>query len=70
MYVKFQLGKADLIPEEVADEYENDEDFLHKAHHALLEIDVIKGNLVCPQSGRKFPISNGIPNMLLNEDEV
>jgi len=26
--------------------------------------------LICPESGRKFPISKGIPNMLLNEDEV
>lgn len=39
-------------------------------HHALMEVSVIEGNLICPESGRNFPISNGIPNMLLNEDEV
>ena len=25
---------------------------------------------VCPETGRKFPVADGIPNMLLNEDEV
>jgi hypothetical protein len=26
--------------------------------------------LVCPETGRKFPVNKGIPNMLLHEDEV
>jgi len=54
----------------VADDFENDEAFLRKAHHALMEVEIIDGHLKCPESGRKFPIQNGIPNMLLNEDEV
>ena len=44
--------------------------FLRKVHHALLEVTVVEGHLECPESGRKFPIENTIPNMLLNEDEV
>lgn len=35
-----------------------------------LQVEVQEGDLVCPETGRKFPISKGIPNMLLNEDEV
>ena len=35
-----------------------------------MQVEVIKGFLICPESGRKFPIENGIPNMLLNEGEV
>ena len=31
---------------------------------------MIEGTLECPESHRKFPINKGIPNMLLNEDEV
>ena len=54
----------------MVDDYENDTEFLKKAHHVLLEIEVINGDLVCPESGRKFPLNDGIPNMLLNEDEV
>ncbi|XP_044759335.1 multifunctional methyltransferase subunit TRM112-like protein [Coccinella septempunctata] len=58
------------LPNELIDNYSSDEDFLKKVHHVLLEVEVIKGNLICPETGRSFPISNGIPNMLLNEDEV
>lgn len=60
---------GNLSPEVVKD-YENDEDFLKEAHRVLMEVEVIKGFLICPESGRKFPIENGIPNMLLNEGEV
>lgn len=35
-----------------------------------MEVDILNGELICPESGRKFPITNGIPNMLLNEDEI
>ena len=51
-------------------EEEQYEMFLRKVHHALLEVTVVEGHLECPESGRKFPIENTIPNMLLNEDEV
>ncbi|KAL4219481.1 hypothetical protein ACF0H5_022059 [Mactra antiquata] len=64
------VGKGDEIPADIVPQYEQNEDFLKKAHHVLMEIEVIEGELVCPESGRKFPVSNGIPNMLLNEDEV
>lgn len=47
-----------------------DEDTMKKVHHALLEVEVVKGDLVCPETGRKFPINQGIPNMLCNEDEI
>lgn len=64
------LGEANGLPKEIVDNYENNEEFLRKVHHVLLEVEVIDGDLVCPETGRKFPINLGIPNMLLNEDEV
>lgn len=64
------IGQLEDLPKEVVENYENNEQFLKKAHRALMEIDVINGELICPETGRKFPISNGIANMLLNEDEV
>lgn len=65
-----QVGRSGGLPDELIPDYEKDEEFLKKAHHVLLEVEVQEGSLVCPKSGRKFPIKNGIPNMLLNEDEV
>merc|ERR1712025_1054861 len=65
-----QLGHLEDLVKSVPDNYENNEDFLRKAHHVLLEIEVINGDLVCPETERKFPVTDGIPNMLLNEDEI
>ncbi|KAL1130965.1 hypothetical protein AAG570_012206 [Ranatra chinensis] len=64
------LGHAGDLPQTLIEDFENNEEFLRKVHHVLLEIEVIDGELVCPETGRKFPITSGIPNMLLNEDEV
>lgn len=49
---------------------ESDDSTMKQVHHALLEIEVVEGDLVCPETGRKFAIKKGIPNMLCNEDEV
>lgn len=32
------------------------------------QVEVVEGDLECPESGHKFPISGGIPNLLLRED--
>ncbi|KAJ8246972.1 hypothetical protein GJAV_G00257340 [Gymnothorax javanicus] len=64
------LGHLNDLPKEVVPGYENNEEFLRKAHHVLLEVEVVEGCLQCPESGREFPISRGVPNMLLNEDET
>ncbi|XP_056625898.1 multifunctional methyltransferase subunit TRM112-like protein [Triplophysa dalaica] len=63
------LGHSQDLPSTLIPNYENDEDFLRKVHRILLEVEVIEGSLQCPESGREFPISKGVPNMLLNEDE-
>jgi multifunctional methyltransferase subunit TRM112 len=35
-----------------------------------MQIHVMEGALVCPHCSRNYPISNGIPNMMLQEDEL
>jgi len=52
-----------------ADDSITREEDLKAIHKALFDTEIITGTLVCPESGRKFPISDGIPNMLCNEDE-
>ncbi|XP_025771400.1 multifunctional methyltransferase subunit TRM112-like protein isoform X2 [Puma concolor] len=64
------LEAADTVPKEPIEGYEHDEKFLRKMHHVLLEVDVLEGTLQCPESGRLFPISRGIPNMLLSDEET
>ena len=43
---------------------------LSTIHRLLMDIHVTEGTLECPDTGRKFNISEGIPNMLLLEDEL
>ncbi|KAF4523958.1 hypothetical protein B566_EDAN012430 [Ephemera danica] len=64
------IGHAADLPQSLNEDYENNEELLKKVHHVVLEVEIINGELVCPETGRKFPIEDGIPNMLLNEDEV
>lgn len=37
---------------------------------SVSQVRVLTGELECPESGKVFPIKRGIPNMLLDEDEV
>ncbi|KAL2503839.1 Multifunctional methyltransferase subunit TRM112-like protein [Abeliophyllum distichum] len=63
------MGYTEL-PENSEASMLNSDEFLRKFHHALLELHLEEGALVCPETGRKFPVNKGIPNMLLHEDEV
>ncbi|GBG00582.1 multifunctional methyltransferase subunit [Raphidocelis subcapitata] len=64
------LGCAEGLPDAVPEGALEEEAFLRAFHHALLEVHLEEGALVCPETGRRFIVSKGIPNMLLNEDEV
>lgn len=65
------MGHAEGLPvaENYKEELLEDENVLKALHHVLLEVEVMEGDLECPETGRKFPIKNGIPNMLINEEE-
>merc|ERR1712166_764749 len=58
------------LPAVTTPEMMEDEAFLRAVHHVLMEVRILEGNLVCRESGRKFPISKGVPNMLLRADEL
>lgn len=74
--------KIDVIPElpdsieSISDEDGNlgttciDEALLKQIHTMLFDVHVVEGHLVCPGTGRRFPITMGIPNMILHEDEI
>uniref|UniRef100_A0A8C3WB03 Multifunctional methyltransferase subunit TRM112-like protein n=1 Tax=Catagonus wagneri TaxID=51154 RepID=A0A8C3WB03_9CETA len=58
------------VPKEPIQGYEHDKTFLRKMHHVLPEVNVLEGTLQCPESGRLFSISHGIPSMLLTNKET
>ncbi|KAF0466638.1 hypothetical protein F8M41_026141 [Gigaspora margarita] len=62
-----QIGITSLpqtLPEEI------DEDFLKNLHRILFETHIMQGKMVCSNCSHEYPIKEGIPNMLLNEEEA
>lgn len=64
------VGHGADLPTSAPADTELSDEILRRVHHVLLEVEVVDGYLECPESGRKFPIKNGIPNMLVTEEEV
>ncbi|KAF8819435.1 Trm112p family domain-containing protein [Cardiosporidium cionae] len=58
------------LPPSFTESDKDDEMFLRAIHEVVLEFHILEGSLVCPACDRVYPISKGIPNMLLHEDEV
>lgn len=60
----------DNLPAQPPASPETNEAFLMALHHALFNIEIVSGAFICGESGREFKIEGGIPNMVLNEDEI
>jgi len=66
-------GAADLglnsIPTTLTDEMAHDDGFLKVLYHILMNVRVLQGKLICPETGREFVVQDGIANFILNEEE-
>eukprot|EP00347_Sterkiella_histriomuscorum_P018846 403343946 len=58
------------LPEVLTPEMAQDDKVLQDLHKLLIQRQVIEGQMQCPGCERVYEIHNGIPNMLLKEDEV
>ncbi|CAI2327999.1 unnamed protein product [Caenorhabditis sp. 36 PRJEB53466] len=64
------VNQSERIPaEKPANWNDLSDEQLKEFHHVLMNIDVIDGELVCPETKTVFPIRDGIPNMLKVEAE-
>ena len=57
------------LPPIFTNELAEDESFLQALYHVLMNIHLVKGVLTCPTTGKEFPVSNSIPNLMLEEAE-
>jgi len=48
----------------------NTKENLEYLNHILFEVVVQEGALVCNNCGREYMIKDGIPNLVLNDDEI
>lgn len=68
-----QIGIMDALPnpiEQCTSVPALQDDQMKIVYDTLMGVHVMEGSLECPNCKRKYPITQGIPNMLLREDEV
>jgi len=58
------------LPAEVPANALENEEFLKNLHNVLIDLHIQEAALICNNCSRVYPVVNGVPNMLLNEDEV
>lgn len=63
-----QLG-IPTLPPQLTEQLAQDPAFLQALYHILMNVHLVKGMLTCPASGREFPVTDGIANMMLEEEE-
>lgn len=59
----------DSLPPSVTPELAGDEGFLRALYHVLMNVHLVNGMLTCGDTGREFPVTDGIVNMMLEEGE-
>jgi multifunctional methyltransferase subunit TRM112 len=57
------------LPTMLTDDLAQDTTFLQALYNILMNVHLVQGMLTCPVTGREFPVTDGIPNMILEEDE-
>ena len=57
------------LPPTLTEDIANDRSFLEALNHILFHVHLVQGMLTCPVTAKEFPVQNGIPNMILDEEE-
>ena len=57
------------LPPMLTEELAADPQFLRALYHVLMNVHLVRGMLTCPVTGREFPVTNGIANFMLEEDD-
>ncbi|CAF0852936.1 unnamed protein product [Adineta ricciae] len=64
------LGLNETLPESLSDSMQDDEEFLKIMHRVLLEYEIEEGELICPETGRSFPISKDMNLGSMNDHSL
>ena len=57
------------LPSVLTEDMAQNTDFLKALYSILMNVHLVQGMLTCPVTGREFPVTDGIPNMMLDEEE-
>jgi len=56
-------------PAEIPSNAATDNGFLRALHDIVVDVHIQEGKMICPNCSRQYPITNGVANMLLTEEE-
>lgn len=60
-----QVGMPEgSLPPTLTPELLEDASFVKALHRVLMDMHVVEGALICPETGRRFPITEGVPNLM------
>lgn len=57
-------GFQGILPDLFDESLLADDNFVEAMYRLLIDINIVKGKLICPESGKIFPIENGLPCMM------
>jgi len=60
---------AGSLPLNITDEMVSDKEFLTALFHVLMNVQLVRGVLTCPDTGKEFAVTDGIVEFMLNEEE-
>ena len=58
------IGMSESLPPLFSADLLDDDDFLRASFQLLINVEISAGTLICAETGRRFPIKNGIPCMM------
>ncbi|GLD92427.1 hypothetical protein PINS_up000960 [Pythium insidiosum] len=59
-----------VLPDTLPQDLSNEEDLLKQIHRVILDTNIVEGELVCNNCARSYPVTNAVPNMMLEDDEM
>ena len=57
------------LPPSLTEDLAKDDAFCRALYHVLMNVHLVKGMLTCPDTGREFPVTDGIVDFTMEEDE-
>ncbi|ETI49265.1 hypothetical protein, variant [Phytophthora nicotianae CJ01A1] len=59
-----------ILPEQIPADLSEQDELLKLIHRVIFDTNIVEGELICNNCGRSYPVTNAVPNMLLEEDEL
>ncbi|CCI45193.1 unnamed protein product [Albugo candida] len=59
-----------VLMEPLPSDWRDQDLLLRRIHRVIFDVNVVEGELVCSHCERSYPITNAVPNMMLEDDEL